>query len=1401
MKRLSLLLLSAWMTLGLFAQSWSPNDEGTWTQEHATTIIDFQLEVDGSVFQHTASTHSPNFTIAAIVDGQYRGKATNVIRNDASGMPIGSYFSMTVYGVTDPDTKQNTLADKEITLHLYDAENDLEYILPQTFTFDGEHHGTLDALEEVSYTTVTELRLADRDIYPGGEFDLNEGLSLFHGDALVEDGTQVVLNGWRLSSNSPAMPEGYSLDSETGILTTFDDAEATTINYSVSAGNLSGTGYLTLYYSVQGIEVFENPVEVLVGSYVSRFILEGEQFDIYPNTADQDYTLTYVKEGFITDGYAQIAGETEVIITSTADPTKTASLTLKVYDNATNITNNNVWTIYMPSTTQDVEAYLLQYLTVNPSTAKQDIVVEDYSGDIFRMENTGKLSIIGRGESEMSIAPALHNGSASSIRITVIVYDPITKVVFPQNPIDVLVGKGLTESVQYGEQFYFTNAAGTSEGVWEEYTTALDPEDIVNDDDMFDYPMEGAKVTITPVTNPEAAADLTLNVYAPAESVDAYDVRIPNTLKTHDEIYAAIMEQVVIEPANAKQALTFDDYSSDDNILTVSENIFSLSGATGSCQLTAYAFGMGDAAIVNVTVYAPVTKVVINEDPFDMLVGESTLKNLISNFYFEPTDGTLPDYTVEYSDPTIVDKEGFIVKAVPEGVTVTISPATNPEVTGTFTLRTYAPINSIGIKDNAEKVRIPNSLYGKGHAAIYAAIMEQVVIEPETAKQELTFHSSSNMDVINFNWDSKQNPLLNLPSTGIVGETDLTARAYGYNGDTEPVITVEVYQPAGDIEILQNVVDAPVGASIYDWLNVGPNGHYQIIPYPTADQTVTVTAADKSIMDDEGNILKKGSTTITLASVANPELTGTLTLNTYIEVTGYELYEGDKLLWSSAELPEGDDTEYINILMDRLNKKTFTVRPIPADGDISKPFNGGNITINNESNQDNTEKTITLEPGVENNFTPLYNEDGEMNGLTFTVHAWKINHNYNYNLTFEEDASAACICQINVQVGADVHPVDGWDWVTVWGSYGTDDSGTFNYLNNADHYGGGLIDVRSQTAHLYKDPQYGLYGTLNYMGLDDGCYKMKFDARATEMAGDYFINYDINAEDGAGQTWSDIEKGWNWMAYPWQFDYTMSELGIMDYSNSDYVLAVDGDVILASDGSMLTFNATTKKWISSEGTDYTFRYGKGYLYYTTLEAEHSGFEWGIGRELEPKDLTTAEARARKFDRDASFWDYNPHQYPNHMAIIAKLEGLDNLEDFSIGAFVDDECRGEGKAAEEWMFITVNGDDKEYVTFRLIDKRTGICYDLSESFQFGGVNGSLKEPVIFRTGDIASGIANITEGSALIVKGDVATAAGTIQVYDIQGKVVAEGFQRIDLSQLGQGVYVVKSGNASRKVIK
>ena len=202
------------------------------------------------------------------------------------------------------------------------------------------------------------------------------------------------------------------------------------------------------------------------------------------------------------------------------------------------------------------------------------------------------------------------------------------------------------------------------------------------------------------------------------------------------------------------------------------------------------------------------------------------------------------------------------------------------------------------------------------------------------------------------------------------------------------------------------------------------------------------------------------------------------------------------------------------------------------------------------------------------------------------------------------------------------------------------------------------------------------------------------------------------------------------MAYPWQFDYTMSELGIMDYSNSDEVPAADGDVILASDGSMLTFNATTNKWMSSEGTDYTFRYGKGYLYYTTVEdGEHYDFHWGNGYDLEPKDLTTAEARARKFDRVDSFWDYNPHQYPNHMAIIAKLEGLDNLEDFSIGAFVDDGTHhvnhlirallayhlvGLGREGSyDVTFVVLNaGHEKRFGTYATIGERSVGTYHLT-----------------------------------------------------------------------------------------
>ena len=213
MKRLSLLLLSAWMTLGLFAQSWDSSVEDTWTQEQATTIFNFQVNVDGTQYA-LGPNITPNFTIGAFVDGHYRGKATTQSLITGRNNTL-YFFNIRVYGLTDSATAQNILDGKEIIFHLYDNDTGIEYILPQTYTFDEETHGSASAPVYFSYTTVTELRLADRDIYPGGEFDLNEGLSLFHGDALVEDGTQVVLNGWRLTSDSPAMPQGYTLDSHT----------------------------------------------------------------------------------------------------------------------------------------------------------------------------------------------------------------------------------------------------------------------------------------------------------------------------------------------------------------------------------------------------------------------------------------------------------------------------------------------------------------------------------------------------------------------------------------------------------------------------------------------------------------------------------------------------------------------------------------------------------------------------------------------------------------------------------------------------------------------------------------------------------------------------------------------------------------------------------------------------------------------------------------------------------------------------------------------------------------------------------------------------------------------------------------------------------------------------------
>lgn len=161
--------------------------------------------------------------------------------------------------------------------------------------------------------------------------------------------------------------------------------------------------------------------------------------------------------------------------------------------------------------------------------------------------------------------------------------------------------------------------------------------------------------------------------------------------------------------------------------------------------------------------------------------------------------------------------------------------------------------------------------------------------------------------------------------------------------------------------------------------------------------------------------------------------------------------------------------------------------------------------------------------------------------------------------------------------------------------------------------------------------------------------------------------------------------------------------------------------------------------------------------------------------------------------------YNYRQYADNMTIIARLN--DKVEDgqYSIWAFVDDECRGEGKMINGRFFITVNGKNREKVTFKLFDTTTGDFLPLEESVSFTKTLGTYAQPLMFddnvtgiREPNNADVISISVNGNDIMVEG-----AQDVKVYSIDGQMVAP-------ENLAAGTYIVKvttsNGVVTRKVM-
>ena len=383
-----------------------------------------------------------------------------------------------------------------------------------------------------------------------------------------------------------------------------------------------------------------------------------------------------------------------------------------------------------------------------------------------------------------------------------------------------------------------------------------------------------------------------------------------------------------------------------------------------------------------------------------------------------------------------------------------------------------------------------------------------------------------------------------------------------------------------------------------------------------------------------------------------------------------------------------------------------------------------------------------------------------------------------------------------IHIPAEYPLAQGWDWISL---YATGKSGSLPLKTKSGWMAPMEIDdnnyvqeIRSQHELLYKDPETGFFGDIEQLSPSDGMYKVNSHYDAS------IVNQMILSAGSEGlvssfeQRLPQARKGYTWITYPHELNHSLEAL-------APYLLqsAADGDMIIGRD-MVVAYNGS--EWLGAD--DCVFEAGKGYIYYTESDTPKT-INWG------PVTLApdTKASKTRGEQASATPWTYNPYANPDCMAVIAQIKGLDNPQDYSIGAFVGDECRGQGKASAEGLFLVpVSGQSGDLVSFQLYHKPSRSYLTTSGQYRFVSHMGSVSSPLMLSATTTA--IRTVGDGKLSInVSDDVIMVSGAVgetvlDVTDIQGKCVAacQG-ATLSIASLPSGIYIVRATDGSRQMIK
>lgn len=354
----------------------------------------------------------------------------------------------------------------------------------------------------------------------------------------------------------------------------------------------------------------------------------------------------------------------------------------------------------------------------------------------------------------------------------------------------------------------------------------------------------------------------------------------------------------------------------------------------------------------------------------------------------------------------------------------------------------------------------------------------------------------------------------------------------------------------------------------------------------------------------------------------------------------------------------------------------------------------------------------------------------------------------------------------------------GWKWTSLY-------SGGVSWNSPEYELGDVVEEIRSEDALLHNDPEYGYFGDLNR--LESGtCYKIKVKEEEPGLLN--LRIYPGGYEDM--RPYRQIVPMWNWLGNPYQYDHDINSVFSTEDANANKFNV--GDRIVSKDNGFAEYNG--EKWT---GTLTTLHAGLGYMYFNaasdTINMELK-YEWNM-----PQGTPVMNAPQHK----QSVWTYNSAPFADNMTIVADLGNEYSAERFTVGAFVGDECRGEGEMIDGKCLITVHADKGETISFKLHDAVSGEMRTINEQMPFAKMAGSLRAPQRLTVGGIVTGItaADIASSGIAVVDGQITVQGmdvADVIVCNASGAVVSTG--ETTVTGLPSGVYVVKVKTKDGKTV-